>query len=208
MKNKILLAAGLAAPILYFGTVVLGAALRSDYSHVSNAISELILADSPNHNLINGLFLVYNILCLAGAIGLLRNNLQTGQRKQLAAAYALGIVALAGIAMTLFFPQDPRGSSPTITGIMHLVTAGIESLGLMAAMILIGLALRTIPARRAFSSLTFVLFILVFLSGGASAIFIESPYMGILERTVIGISLLWQSLFYWNELKFTNAIPK
>ena len=48
MFRKILLHCGIAAPILYVITVIAGAAVRNDYSHIVNAISELISNRAPN----------------------------------------------------------------------------------------------------------------------------------------------------------------
>jgi hypothetical membrane protein len=206
MKTRYLLVTGIIAPIVYLFTVICGAALRTDYSHVSNAISELILAEAPNHNFLNLFFLIYNLLCLSGAVGLISINRLKSDWKITAAAYSLGLVAIAGIAMTLFFPQDPRGTAATFNGTMHLVTAGIESLGLMLAMLWIGLSLRANPTRRGFGNLTLLLLGIVFISGGSSALLIQSHWMGLLERVTIGTSLFWQAIFYWNELKFLPQV--
>ena len=40
MFRKTVLACGIATPILYILTVIVGAALRPDYSHIINAVSE------------------------------------------------------------------------------------------------------------------------------------------------------------------------
>jgi hypothetical membrane protein len=47
MIRKILLYCGIAAPILYGVTVIVGAAMRNHYSHIVNAISELISNGAP-----------------------------------------------------------------------------------------------------------------------------------------------------------------
>jgi hypothetical protein len=47
MFRKILLYCGIAAPILYGVTVIVGAAMRNHYSHIVNAISELISNGAP-----------------------------------------------------------------------------------------------------------------------------------------------------------------
>jgi hypothetical membrane protein len=38
---------GILAPLLYISAVLLGGLLRSDYSHLSNAISELTVTGAP-----------------------------------------------------------------------------------------------------------------------------------------------------------------
>jgi hypothetical membrane protein len=203
MKSKTLLIFGACAPILYLFTVVLGGLLNPHYSPVSNAISELILAGAPNKTLLDSLFILYNLLVCLGAWGLVQLYRSRPLQSRLAVAVALAMltVGLAGILMTAFFPQDPRGAPATFTGTMHLVTAGIESLGCMGAMLMFGLHYRAIPAMRGFNRLTFFMLALVFISGGLSAALIGCPVMGLLERTTIGASLLWQFLLFLTLLR-------
>lgn len=191
MNKRTLYLAGALAPVLYLITVILGASLRADYSHISNAISELLLVGAPNKTLLDTLFILYNLMCLAGSIGLI-TAFRRHSVRMTAAGWCLLAVAVAGVLMTAFFPQDPRGTPATFAGTMHLVTAGVESLGLMIAMLLVGLAER--PGRA--STITFVMLAAVFITGGSSAILISSPIMGLLERCTIGLSLLWQVGFY------------
>ncbi len=69
MFRKVLLYCGIAAPILYVTTVIVGAAIRTDYSHIVNAISELISNGAPNKAVLDVIFNFYNALLLAFAIG-------------------------------------------------------------------------------------------------------------------------------------------
>ena len=69
MIRKILLYCGIAAPILYGVTVIVGAAMRNDYSHIINAISELISYGAPNKAILDVIFNIYGALLLAFAIG-------------------------------------------------------------------------------------------------------------------------------------------
>ena len=68
MFRKTLLACGIAAPILYILTVIVGAALRPDYSHIINAVSELLSNGAPNKAILDVIFNIYNALLLAFAI--------------------------------------------------------------------------------------------------------------------------------------------
>ncbi len=203
MKIRHLLLAGFTAPPIYLATVILGGALRADYSHVGNAISELLLNGAPNKALLDILFVIYNFLCLFGSVGFLRltANHPYSSWKMTVSGICLMVVSIAGIFMTVFFPQDPRGSTPTFAGTMHLVTAGIESLGLMTAMLLIGLHFLKVNPLEEFGTSTLWMLGLVFISGGAAAVFISSPYMGVLERVTIGTSLLWQAILYWKLIQ-------
>ncbi len=69
MLRKVLVSCGIAAPILYVITAVVGAALRPDYSHIVNAISELLSNGAPNKAVLDVVFNIYNVLLLMFAIG-------------------------------------------------------------------------------------------------------------------------------------------
>lgn len=51
---------GIVLPLFYLSAVLISGFLRSDYSHVSNAISELIVADAPNKLIIDIILILYN----------------------------------------------------------------------------------------------------------------------------------------------------
>ncbi len=61
MKNRILSIGGALAPILYVMTVALGGAIRPGYSHIAQAVSELIETGAPNKALLDALFIIYNL---------------------------------------------------------------------------------------------------------------------------------------------------
>jgi hypothetical membrane protein len=46
--SRNLLVFGVVSPLLYIGGAILGAAMRPEYSHISNALSELLLVGAPN----------------------------------------------------------------------------------------------------------------------------------------------------------------
>jgi hypothetical membrane protein len=68
IKNRILSVCGAIAPILYVAIVALGGTIRPEYSHIAQAVSELIKTGAPNKALLNVLFIIYNLL--AGLFGL------------------------------------------------------------------------------------------------------------------------------------------
>jgi hypothetical membrane protein len=63
---------GILAPVLYVFTVILGGAISPEYSHVSQAVSDLIATDAPNKPLLDALFAIYNLLAIAFAFSLLQ----------------------------------------------------------------------------------------------------------------------------------------
>jgi hypothetical protein len=197
MSRRYLLICGLLAPLVYVGAVILGGLLRPGYSHVAHAISELIAAGAPNTMLLNPLFTLYDILLAAFGVGLLltvrAHPEQRATRSSVWGALVLIVAGMLGVLMNLFFPQDPGGPPVTITGTVHVVLAGVLSLGTMLAMLWTGLWLRHISGLRAYwnYSLTSLLLVFVFGGLGAAAIATHSPYLGLVERLTIGAFLQW-----------------
>src|SRR5215208_5568977 len=97
--KKILMLCGVAATIIYVGTVILGGWLRPGYSHISMAISELVADGAPNRSLLSSLFLVYNALLSLFGLGLfitVRDHLH-GHVSGTVGSLALVAVGAAGV---------------------------------------------------------------------------------------------------------------
>ncbi len=196
--RKLLILCGILAAIVYAGTVILGGAIRPGYSHVSQPISELVATGAPNRALLSSLFILYNLLVGVFGVGLLltaKSNLQ-GKRLGVAGAVALIVVALSGLLLELFFPQDPGGArAPTTsTGSMHIAVAGIAALGTMLAIVLIALWFRNDPRMKGYVIYSLVTVVILMVSGGfgaASASSGGSEVFGIVERITIGSFIQW-----------------
>ncbi len=148
MKCNFLLFCGLAAPLLYTATVIFGAAIRPGYSHIQYAISELAAAGAPNKSLMDTLFSIYNLLVMAFAVGMFRlaahhRDYAVKGSGQWGAAL-VGLVGLSGFAM-FFFPQDPTGAALTFGGTLHMIFAGVASMGSIAAVLVTGFWFKSNP---------------------------------------------------------------
>src|SRR5215204_3886015 len=180
MKPKpLLMLCGMLAPVVYVFAVVIGGLLSPDYSHKSQAISELIEAGAPNKWLLDPLFALYNLLTGAFAVGLL-------------GSVVLAFEAVVGF-VTVFFPQDPPGSPPTPTGATHIALAGLSSLATMATILLVGLWFRKTFGLGGYGAYSFVTVAVIFVSGGlaAWAVATGNPFAGVFERVTIGAFLQW-----------------
>jgi len=196
MRNKILMLCGILAPAVYVLAVVLGGILRPGYSHLSEAVSELIATGAPNKPLLDPIFSFYNLLTFAFAIGLFLIVRSDNQyRVKVSDTFGALFLILEGIfgLVTIFFPQDPGGVPTTFTGTMHIVLAGLSSLASMLAILLMGFWFKNIPHLRKFSTYSFISVAIVFLSGGlaAASVATKSPIAGLLERVTIGGFLQW-----------------
>ncbi len=196
MKNRLLILAGILAPIVYVVTVILGGAIRPGYSHIAQYISELIATGAPNKAILDPLFAVYNLLVAAFGIGLyLFIQQRRENRRRIIGSIGAIVLVVEGLAgfMTLFFPQDPIGATVTSTGTMHIVLAGISSLTSMLTLLFLGLWFWVVPALQRYSAYTFISLTVIFVAGGIAATTIAhpTPYSGLIERITIGAFIQW-----------------
>ena len=194
MKKPLLLC-GILAALVYVGTVVLGSSIRPGYSHLADAISELVADGAPNRSLLSSLFLVYNLLLNAFGFGLFLEvkDRSRGRRSGFIGSLALMLVGLAGTFMELVFPQDPGGTPATFAGMMHLVMAGVASLGTMVAIVFLAFWFRNFSALKHYVTCSWISVTIIFISGGLSAAALAShhPLFGLVERVTIGTFILW-----------------
>ena len=106
MFRKFLVSCGIVAPVLYIATAIIGAALRpDDYSHIVNAISELLSNGAPNKAVLDVIFNIYNALLLAFAIGAYFALKNMPRITRVAMGILIGIQVLS--FSWGFFPMDP-----------------------------------------------------------------------------------------------------
>lgn len=186
---------GTYAVVVYVGTVILGGIIRPGYSHLADAISELVADGAPNRFLLSSLFLIYNVLLIAFGIGLFLEvkDRSRGRRSGFIGSLALIMVGLAGISMELAFPQDPGGTPATFAGTMHLVMAGVASLGTMVAIVFLAFWFRNFSALKHYVIYSLICVTIIFISGGLSATAManQHPLFGLIERVTIGTFILW-----------------
>jgi hypothetical protein len=197
MKHQKLMWSGIIAPVFYLTAVILGGALKPDYSHIANFVSELIESGAPNTIILHPLFIFYNIFTGIFAFGLFyvvsgRSKVTDLLNSGNYGAIVLGAEALFGF-ITIFFPQDPVGTAVTPTGTIHIILAGLSSLTTMGAMLLMVFWFKNIPGLKRLSTYSLVSLVIVFGSGGFAAYTAASggPIAGLLERVTIGAFLQW-----------------
>ena len=108
MPRKLLIYCGIAAPVLYIITAIFGAAVRPDYSHVVNAISELLSNGAPNKAILDIVFNIYNGLLLAFASGAFSVLKDSPCISRVTMGILIGIQVLS--FSWGFFPMDPQGA--------------------------------------------------------------------------------------------------
>ncbi len=197
MKSKILMLAGILAPVVYVGTVILGGILRPSYSHISQPVSDLVASGAPNKSLLDPLFASYNLLTIVFGIGLwqrVRAERDSGRRTVgTIGAVMLLLEGLFGI-ITLFFPEDAGSiAEATSIGKLHVVFAGLSSLTTMLTMLLMGFWFRAVARLRRCGAYSLISLLVVFISGGmaAASVATHSSIGGLLERITIGGFMQW-----------------
>ncbi len=192
---------GIIGPIIYILAVIVGGLLRSDYNFLYNTISELTLANAPNLLLLSVLFGIYNFFLLIFGIGALMDNELNKSKKYKVATLMLATIGILGLLL-LFFPQDPRNSTATIQGTIHIILAGITSLLTLISVLIIGLNFKNNNMKN-FALYSFISFIIILISGGIAAISVgsNSPFGGLFERITIFVFMIWVIIFSYYIIK-------
>ena len=195
---------GFLGPIIYILAIILGGALRSDYSQLYNTVSELSITNAPNLVLMDFMFGIYNISLVIFAIGAFRDNKVDISKKYKAAMLMLVLTGLSGIVL-LFFSQDIRGSPATLEGTIHIAVAGISSLLTILAIFLSGFNFRKKVDMNNFGNYSLISGIIVIIFGGLAAFSVANNlyFGGLLEKITILTFIVWVMVFSYVILKKT-----
>lgn len=192
MLRKILVSCGVVAPVLYVVTAIVGAALRpNDYSHIVNAISELLSNGAPNKAVLNVVFNIYNALLLVFAIGAYFAMKNLPRTCRVAMGILIGIQVLS--FSWGFFPMDPLGAEATFAGTMHNILGGVVALATIIMPILMGLGLRRLDGFNRYAVYSFISSAIIFTSGLMGVILAGQgvQLFGLFERITIGTYEVW-----------------
>jgi hypothetical membrane protein len=193
MNQRFLSLCGMIAPLLFTFTAILGGAIRPDYSHISNTISELFSPGSPNKLLLDALHTLYAILLILFGIGLLqfvRKRERSGMVGVIGASLfiAMGVLSLTSATI---FPQDAWGSPPTFPGKMHITVLGIIGLISILYILFLGIWFHRTKIFPKFRTYSFITIGAVMVSTGFFLATWGSPIMGINERISGLIGFQW-----------------
>lgn len=193
LKKRTIYWTGSLASIIYITAIILGGLMWPGYSHVRQAISELIMLTAPNRSVMLAFFTLYNLLVLIFAVGVFS---QKENRLIKTSAVALLLVAISGIMMNVF-PQDPINTVLTFHGLVHLIFAGIAAVSTILAIFTGGIGLAQYVGNKNFKYLSIVLGTIVVISGGFTPIAATkfSAYFGLFERVTILSFIVWLFMF-------------
>lgn len=199
---RALLACGVLASLLYVITDILGGLYYRGYSFTSQAISELAAIGAPSKPIVDPLFLMYGVLALAFAVGVLleapRNRPLRLSGAFLASHALVGLVANVSDRLGILpsFSMRQRGAGTLATDLPHIALTGAIVILLILAMIFGAFALG--KRFRTYSFATLAVFI-VFgsLAGRFGALLAAgepTPGFGLVERIDVYSSMLWMAV--------------
>jgi hypothetical membrane protein len=200
MFRKSLVYCGIAAPILYVITVVVGAARRTDYSHIINAVSELLSNGAPNKFVLDIIFNLYNVLLLVFAIAgaTVLKNARRLSRLSMGILIATQIISLSWF----LFPMDRPGSQATVAGTMHNVLGGVVAFATILMPMFMGWGLRKSEGFQTYAVYSFISSAIILVSGLTGVILGQGLQMfGLFERVTIGTYEIWIAVTALNLLK-------
>ena len=193
MNGRILYISGMLIPIVYVFMYLLGAALRPDYSHISNSVSELLAPGAPNKPLLMTIQTLYALLHIVFGFGVLRFVQGSAHDQLLGRIGAWLIIGLGVVTIgTVVFPQDAEGTAATMAGQVHkiLVFGGLIPFSILSTL-LIGLWLRRAGLFPGFDLYSFITVGAIVVMGVVGGAMVETRYAGLVERIAAIVTQQW-----------------
>jgi hypothetical protein len=194
---RILSLSGVLAAVFYFLHVYYGAQNYPNYSHLSQAVSDLTAADAPSFLIASRFSALYSIFSIIGS-----TSLCLIVSNQVNKTFRLGIVFYAvmnwvsGIGYTLF-PLSGKGFQGTFQDIMHFYVVTIA----VVLLSIVSLVLTFIGGRRhkdtkliAILGLVALLFMFVGAIGTGAA---PDTVFGLFERFSVFSVVIYTALLGW-----------
>ncbi len=187
-----LLVCGILAAFVCVLTDVLASLRYPGYDVVSQGVSELMAVGAPTEKLVDSVFVVYGVLGIAFAIGVLRES--SGQR----ALRWTGLLLLGcagAVLLGRFFPPYPRGGGSG-DSVPHLILNAA-----LIALMLAALGFAAYALGRRFQIYSFATLGTVIALCTASAVYASrlaaqktTPGFGIVERGLIYAYVVWAAV--------------
>jgi hypothetical membrane protein len=186
---RLLALCGIAAPIILIVLIVIGAAVTSGYSHVSEPISQLAATGSPHPAWLKSGFIIYGIMIIGFGFLLYRSV-----RDQRFAWVVLLFFVLHGVGFLLggVFSDDPitAESVSTASGVLHNVFIIIGCSSFVVAMLTYAWLRHNDPRWRLIARIFIVFLIIILLTFAISQIPEFVPAVAVLQRVYGFLSII------------------
>lgn len=191
--RTVLLACGIAAPVIWVSIDIVAAMMTEGYSYTSQAISELSAIGAPSRSLVQAVVLVYNPLAIAFGVGVWMGS--SGRRALRVTAVLLVALAAVGLLWP-FAPMHARGTEFGLTDVLHIVLATVT---VVSTLLIVGIGSVSFGTPFRLYSWATLLALLIFgaltyLYAPAVAAGQPTPGMGLYERINAYGSLLWMAV--------------
>lgn len=193
--RRVLLACGIASSLTYVAANVLGALRWEGYSSISQSVSELSAIDAPSRPIVVALMIAYSILSIAFGLGV-RGS--AGSNRALRVAGGLLVVYGAVCLTGPLTPMHQRGAEASLTDTLHIVATIAD---ILLILLIVGFGAMALGRRfRLYSIATIVMLLAtaawaLLVDGPRIAAGRPTPWVGVTERTSIGLFLLWVAVF-------------
>ncbi|MEE9150531.1 MAG: DUF998 domain-containing protein [Thermoplasmata archaeon] len=132
-NQRFLAICGIIAPIIFTIILIIAGLLRSDYSHLTNYVSELGGVGAPNAIIQRANFVLIGILIIAFAYGLHR-GINNG-KGSIIGPLLISIFGLSAVVSGIFSTDPIQPGS--FSDVMHSIASGIGSLAAIIAFFVI-----------------------------------------------------------------------
>jgi hypothetical protein len=190
LLKRVLLICGILSSLLYAGADILGGMLWKGYSFTSQPVSDLSAIGAPSRLFVVPIFIIYDVLFIAFALGVWR---LADQKRAL--RFIGGLLIGLGIInfVAIFTPEHLGEAATTLANTMHITLAGVTSLLILLQ---IGSGAFAFGKRFRIYSVGTLLTLLVvggltWLSAAQLVANQPSPWIGVTERILIYGYMLW-----------------
>jgi hypothetical protein len=186
--KKYLLTCGMLSSLFYIAMNALIPLLFDGYSFRSHTVSELSAIGAPTRQLWVWLAFVYMLLFAAFGFGVLKASIENRRLRTLA------IIIIVYCVWNFYWPpMHQRGSETSLTDTLHIVWASVTVILMMLMMGFGAAALGT--NFRVYTIVTMILLMgfgfMTSLDAPKIPLNLPTPLLGIWERILIGLFMLW-----------------
>lgn len=195
MRQRLLLACGLVAAVVYVATDVIAAVRWDGYSYAAQTISETFAIGAPTRPFVVLRGVVYALLVMAFGVGV--RDAAAGKRSLRVVGLLLIGLAVVDLAAPFVAPMHLRGAERTLTDTMHIALASVD---VLLILLIIGFGAAAFGTRFRLYSLATLLAVLGFgtlagLDGPKIAANLPTPWVGVTERISVFSFMLWLVVF-------------
>lgn len=206
MVRKVLLICGILSGLLYIGSDIAAAVRYDGYSYTDQVVSELSAIGAPTRGFLVPLYIAYDVLLMAFAVGVWTS----AGPKQSLRAVAAALAANAIVGLVAPFPMTTRGGEMTFTDMMHIVIIGVTVLSFLVAISVGGNAFG--KKFRLYSIATVLTSIASVAATAVQAPKMEAnlstPWLGLIERVSVYAFVLWVLVLAVLLLRAQRTAPR